>query len=219
VVGVVAAVVVVGAAAGLLVAARWGGDSYSYSGPAAPPFSLSWGELNRVDAPAADLLRLESHDGGKLVQSLAVRPLEIEGLPAGEAEPLPWLGLASDRARGEIASERPGARIVLEGPTELAVDRGPRAYQLAFVAPAPEAVAGGGIWFGKRLLVPDPDRSGQGIEIEIAERTSRPAVIRKLARAPSGFFLNWPVQLLLEDAASVRTRDGLEKPLRSFQFE
>ena len=36
--------------------------------------------------------------------------------------------------------------------------------------------------------------------------------------APAGFFLNWPIQLLLEDAASVRTEEDLEEPLRSFEF-
>ena len=181
------------------------GDSFSYEGSDAPRFSISWGgELEQVDAGARQgaLLVLEGEH-----ESLSIRPLD-----GGES--LSELGIAADASRSEIESEYPGARVVLEGRTELAVDRGPDAYQLGFTAPAGED----GIVIGKRFLVPDPDRPGEGVEIEIAERTSNPRVIEKVADAPAGFFGNWPIQLLLEDAASVRTEEGLEKPLRSFEF-
>jgi hypothetical protein len=142
-----------------------------------------------------------------------VEPLAFE--PAGtEAEPLPALAIAADREGREIEGELAGARIVLEGRTLLAVDRGPEAYQLAFTAPEDD----GSILIGKHFLVPDPDRPGEGLRIEISERTDDPRVIEKLDEAPAGFFLNWPIQLLLEDAASVRTEEGLEEPLRSFSF-
>jgi len=183
------------------------GESFSYDGAEAPPFSISWGELDRADAAEGELLRLQSE-----AQKLTVRPLEFD---SGEGEePLPALALAAEQAREEIEQEYPGARVVLEGRTELAVDRGPEAYQLAFAAPA----GGGAIVIGKRLLVPDPDRPGKGVEIEISERTRKQAVIEKVERAPAGFFGNWPIQLLLEDAASVRTEESLEEPLRSFRF-
>ena len=71
---------------------------------------------------------------------------------------------------------------------------------------------------GKRFLVPDPDRPGEGVAIEIGERTTNPRIAEKVKEAPAGFFLNWPIQLLLEDAASVRTGEALEAPLRSFAF-
>ncbi len=107
------------------------------------------------------------------------------------------------------------AATVLEGRTLLAVDRGPEAYQLAFTAPA----GGDSIVIGKDLLVPDPDRPGEGVRIEISETTDDPRVIEKVTEAPTGFFLNWPIQLLLEDAASVRTAESLEEPLRTFSFD
>jgi hypothetical protein len=198
----------------LLALALWllfgrGGGSFSYDGPEAPPFSLSWTELERVDPAEGELLRLESERG----EALAVSPLRFEPA-ADDEEPLPVLGIEAERRAGEIRAEHPGARVVLEGRTELAVDRGPEAYQLAFVAP----VANGEIVIGKRFLVPDEDEPGEGVEIWISERTDDPAVIEKVERAPAGFFLNWPIQLLLEDAASVRTEEGLEEPLRSFSF-
>jgi hypothetical protein len=185
------------------------GGSFSYSGGDAPPFSISWSELERAQAAPGALLELESDAG----ERLTIAPLGFDPGEGG-AEPLPRLAIAADRAAEEIAISHPGARIVLEGRTELAVDRGPEAYQLAFVAPAGE----GAIEIGKRLLVPDPDRPGEGVVIEISERTTNPRVIEKVTDAPAGFFLNWPIQLLLEDAASVRTEEGLEKPLRSFAF-
>ncbi|MGI8460519.1 MAG: hypothetical protein ACR2OC_02615 [Solirubrobacterales bacterium] len=188
------------------------GGSFAYSGTAAPPFSLSWDELDPLEPGSGELLRLEGKAGS---QSLTVSALEPFLPSGGSAEPLPVLGLAAERARDEIEREYPGARVVLEGRTELAVDRGPEAYQLAFAAPA---AAAGETLIGKRLLVPDPDRPGQGVEIEITELTSRPAVVEKVEGAPSGFFANWPIQLLLEAEASVRTEEGLETPLRSFAF-
>jgi hypothetical protein len=186
-----------------------GGGSFSYDGPEAPPFSLSWTELDRVDPAEGELVRLEGDAGEELI----VRPLAYEA--AGEGgEPLPRLAIDAERTAGEIRTEHAGARVVIEGRTELAIDRGPEAYQLAFVAPSGEE----GIQIGKRYLVPDPDRPGEGVEIEISERTDDPRVIEKVERAPAGFFLNWPIQLLLEDAASVRTAETLEEPLRSFAF-
>jgi hypothetical protein len=186
-----------------------GGESFSYDGPEAPPFSLSWTELEAVESVDGDLLRLESESG----EALAVEPLEFE-VAGPDAEPLPALALGADRAASELERRFPGARIVLEGRTLLAVDRGPEAYQLAFTAPAGEDE----IMIGKRFLVPDPDRPGEGVAIEIGEITSDPRVIEKVDEVPTGFFLNWPIQLLLEDAASVRTEEGLEEPLRSFEF-
>ena len=184
-----------------------GGDSFAYTGSEAPPFSIGWSELGRAGAPQqGELLALEGDAG----ESLVIRPLEGNG----EDEPLPGLAIAADDAAERIAAAYPGARIVLEGRTELAVDRGPEAYQLAFTAPD-----GDGIVVGKVLLVPDPDDPSRGVEIEIAERTTNERVAEKVAEAPAGFFLNWPIQLLLEDAASVRTSEGLEEPLRSFAFD
>jgi hypothetical protein len=205
---------VVGAIA-LLAVLAWllfgrGGGSFSYDGPDAPPFSLSWTELERVDPAEGELLRLESDRG----EELAVAPLAFRQA-SPDAEPLPTLAIEAQRTVGAVAERYEGARILLEGRTELAVDRGPEAYQLAFVAPAEE----GGIVIGKRYLVPDDDRPGEGVELVISERTDDPAVIEKVEQAPAGFFLNWPIQLLLEDAASVRTEEGLEEPLRSFSFE
>jgi hypothetical protein len=186
-----------------------GGGSFSYDGLEAPPFSLSWAELELVDAAEGELLRLESESG----EELAVEPLEFE-VAGADAEPLPALALKAGRAGSEIERRSPGARIVLEGRTLLAVDRGPEAYQLAFTAPVGEDE----IVIGKRFFVPDPDRPGEGVQIAISERTDDPRVIEKVDEAPAGFFLNWPIQLLLEDAASVRTEEGLEEPLRSFAF-
>jgi hypothetical protein len=198
----------------LLALALWllfgrGGGSFSYDGPEAPPFSLSWTELERVDPAEGELLRLESESG----EELAVEPLEFE-VAGPDAEPLPTLALEAGRAASEIERGFPGARIVLEGRTELAVDQGPEAYQLAFTAPVGEDE----IVIGKRFFVPDPNRPGEGVQITIGERTDDPRVIEKVEEAPAGFFLNWPIQLLLEDAASVRTEEGLEEPLRSFEF-
>ncbi|HEX6115794.1 MAG TPA: hypothetical protein VFY99_01755 [Solirubrobacterales bacterium] len=198
----------------ILAVAAWlllgrGGDSFAYSGPEAPPFSISWSELDRAEAPPGALLALGDAGG----ETLTVRPLETAAGDGGE-EPLPGLALAADDAAARIADAHPGARIVLEGRTELAVDRGPEAYQLAFTAPGD----GDGIVIGKALLVPDPDDPGRGVEIEIAERTTSARVAEKVGEAPAGFFLNWPIQLLLEDAASVRTSEAFEEPLRSFAF-
>jgi hypothetical protein len=202
---VVLAVVALAFAAWLLLGR--GGGSFTYGGDAAPPFSIGWSELDRVTAPEGALLALEGDAGERLV----VRPLADAG--AGE-EPLPRLALAADKAAERIAADHPGARIVLEGRTELAVDRGPEAYQLAFTAPEED-----GIVIGKLFLVPDPDDPSRGVEIEIAERTANERVAEKVEEAPSGFFLNWPIQLLLEAEASVRTAEGLEEPLRSFAFD
>jgi hypothetical protein len=185
-----------------------GGDSFSYSGSDAPPFSLSWSELEREQASPGALLALESDAGERLV----VRPLEFDPGEAG-TEPLPGLAIEADRVADEVAAA-PGARVVLEGRTKLAVDRGPEAYQLAFTAPSND----GAIVIGKVFLVPDPDREGEGVQIEISERTTNPRIAEKVDEAPAGFFLNWPIQLLLEDAASVRTEQGLEEPLQSFAF-
>lgn len=199
--GARAALVAVGviaiAFAAWLVLGR-GGGSFAYDGAEAPPFSISWGELERVEPGPGELLRLEGDS-----ESLAIRPLELEG------ESLAELAL---EARAGL---EPRARIAVEGRTELAVDRGPEAYQVAYVAPAEPGAA---IEIGKALFVPDPDRPGEGVRIDIAERTGDARVIEKVAQAPAGFFLNWPIQLLLEDAASVRTAEGLEEPLRSFSF-
>jgi len=195
----------------VLAVAAWlllgrGGGSFAYAGGDAPPFSIGWGELDRVEAPPGAVLALEGDAG----ESLIVRPLE-----SGDAdEPLPGLAIAADDAAERVAAAYPGARIVLEGRTDLAVDRGPEAYQLAFAGPD-----GDGIVVGKVLLVPDPDDSSRGIEIEIAERTADRRVAAKVEQAPAGFFLNWPIQLLLESEASVRTAEGLEEPLRSFAFD
>jgi hypothetical protein len=209
--GVLAGVILVGVAAALLLTGR--GQSFAYEGGHGPRFSTSWSELDRVEGREdGTTLALESREGGQLVQALTISPIELD-LEPGQ-EPLPRLGLDAERAREGIESEHPGARVVLEGRTLLAVDRGPEAYQLAFAAPADD----GAILIGKRLLVPDPVRPGEGLEIEILERTSKQAVIEKVERAPAGFFGNWPIQLLLEDAASVRTEEGLEEPLRSFAF-
>jgi hypothetical protein len=155
--------------------------------------------MEEVDPQGKELLRLESD-----TETLTIEPLELD---AGAEEPLPELAL--DAAR--TASPE---RVVLEGRTELAVDRGPEAYQVAFAGPAGE----GSVLIGKTLLVPDPDRPGEGVVIEITELTDDPRVAEKVEEAPAGFFLNWPIQLLLEDAASVRTEEGLEEPLRSFAF-
>lgn len=194
--GIAAAILLLGFALWLLFGR--GGGSYSYDGPDAPPFSISWTELDEVDPAEGELLRLESGDS-----ELAIEPLRFD---QHADEPLPGLALE--------AGEPPRGRTVLEGRTLLAVDRGPEAYQLAYTAPAGE----GSIVIGKRFLVPDPDRSGEGVTIEISETTDDPRVIEKVAEAPAGFFLNWPIQLLLEDAASVRTAESLEEPLRSFSF-
>jgi hypothetical protein len=194
----------IAAAALLLALALWllfgrGGGSFSYDGPEAPPFSISWTELDQVDPGEGELLRLAG-DGSEL----AIAPLRFD---QRADEPLPGLALEAERASNR--------RTVLEGRTLLAVDRGPEAYQLAYAAPAGD----GSIVVGKRFLVPDPDRPGEGVQIEIGETTDDPRVIEKVTEAPAGFFLNWPIQLLLEDAASVRTSESLEEPLRSFSFE
>ncbi len=108
------------------------------------------------------------------------------------------------------------ARVVLEGRTELAVDRGPEAYQLAYVtAPTVRTAAS---LVGSASSSPTPTGRGRASRSRSAERTTNPRVAEKVADAPAGFFLNWPIQLLLEDAASVRTGEGLEEPLRSFAF-
>jgi hypothetical protein len=185
-----------------------GGDSFSYDGEEAAPFSISWGsEMERIPGGEQDILRIASpgiEDGDG--QYLAVQPLPPDALEAaGEDEPLP--GLA-------IAAQAKAPEVVLQGATELAVDRGPEAYQTAFVT----RDADGTLLIGKRYLVPDPDRPGEGVAIEIGERTTNERVAEKVKEAPAGFFLNWPIQLLLEDAASVRTGEGLEQPLRSFAF-
>ena len=190
-----------------------GGDSFSYAGDEAPPFSLSWGsEMERVDGSENDLLRIatpgiEDGDG----QYLAIQPLPPAAAEAAkENEPLPGLAIAAREALGN------DSRVVLEGRTELAVDRGPEAYQVAIIGPA--GLDREGILIAKRYLVPDPDRPGEGVAIEIGEITTNSRVAEKVEEAPAGFFLNWPIQLLLEDAASVRTGEGLEQPLRSFAF-
>lgn len=193
---IAAAVLLVALVAWLLLGR--GGGSFSYDGPDAPPFSISWTELERVDPVGDELLRLESGDS-----ELAIAPLRFD---QHADEPLPELALD--------ASSASDAPATLEGRTLLAVDRGPEAYQLAYSQPAGE----GEITVRKRLLVPDPDRPGTGVRIEIAETVDDPRVAEKVAEAPAGFFLNWPIQLLLEDAASVRTEEGLEEPLRSFSF-
>jgi hypothetical protein len=190
-----------------------GGGSFTYEGGEAPPFSLTWGsEMERIESGENDLLRLatpgvEDGDG----QYLAVQPLPPTAAEAAkEDEPLPGLAIAAGEGLGD------DARVVLEGRTELAVDRGPEAYQVAFTGPA--GFDQDGILIAKRFLVPDPDRPGEGVAIEIGEVTTNPRVAEKVEDAPAGFFLNWPIQLLLEDAASVRTGEGLEQPLRSFAF-
>ena len=185
------------------------GASFAYDGPDAPPFSISWSELDRATAGPGALLELESPKR----EELTISPLDLGTAPPQD-EPLPALALTARREALEIQAAHPGARVVLEGRTLLAVDRGPEAYQLAFTALAGD----GGIVIGKRFLVPDPDRPGEGIQIEITEVTSNPRVIEKVERAPAGFFANWPIQLLLEDAVSVRTEEALEEPLRSFEF-
>ena len=190
-----------------------GGGSFTYEGDEAPPFSLSWGsEMERVEPSGDELLRLESDGFGTGDgQYFAVEPLPA-GAAGSEEEPLPELAIAAaEKAR---AAEAQGARVVLEGRTELAVDRGPEAYQIAYVATESEDR----IFLVKNYLVPDPDRPGEGVAIEIGEITTDARVAEKVEEAPAGFFLNWPIQLLLEDAASVRTGEGLEQPLRSFAF-
>ena len=179
------------------------GESFAYAGDEAPPFSISWSELEEAEAAPGELLRLES-----ATETLVVSPLAE---PAGSSAEL---GLAAVEAADEIEARGSGTRVVLEGATKLAVDRGPEAYQLAFVTPEDD----GAIQIGKRFLVPDPDRSGEGVQIEITETTGDARVEQKVEEAPAGFFGNWPIQLLLEDAASVRTEEGLEEPLRSFAF-
>jgi hypothetical protein len=176
-----------------------GGDSFAYDGEEAPPFSISWSEMEQVDPQGKELLRLESD-----TETLTVEPLDLD---ASADEPLPELAL-------DAAVAGSPEHVVLEGRTKLAVDRGPEAYQVAFAGPA----GGDSVLIGKTLLVPDPDRPGQGVVIEITELTDDPRVAEKVEGAPAGFFLNWPIQLLLEDAASVRTEEGLEEPLRSFAF-
>jgi hypothetical protein len=194
-----------------------GGGSFSYDGPEAPSFSLSWGsEMERTDPSGEELFRLESEgfSSSGLGQYLAITPLPAGAIPPeAEDEPLPALALAAEETIRGVEGYGSG-RLVLEGRTELAVDRGPEAYQMAFASP----VHDGWIFLVKRILVPDPDRPGEGVEIEIGELTNEPRVIEKVDEAPAGFFLNWPIQLLLEDAASVRTEEGLEEPLRSFAF-
>ena len=192
------------------------GEGFSYSGDEAPPFSVAWGsEMERVGPSGDELVRLEGSDGEARTY-FAVSPLPDGAIPAAaEDEPLPALALAAGAdARSRTAGG--DSRVALEGRTELAVDRGPDAYQTAFVAD--EDGADDGVLIVKRFLVPDPDRPGEGVAIEIGEATSSARVAEKVADAPAGFFLNWPIQLLLEDAASVRTADGLEEPLRSFEF-
>lgn len=207
--GIAAAIVVLAIALWLLLGR---GGSFSYDGPDAPPFSLSWGEdlsVSNAGSGGQALIRLRNDDvapGNEQSVSIAPMPFERRG-----GEPLPGLALEAER----VAERLPrGGRVVLEGRTLLAVDRGPEAYQLAYTAPA----RGDSIAIGKHLLVPDPDRPGEGVRIEIREYTDDPRVIEKVERAPAGFFLNWPIQLLLEDAASIRTSENLEQPLRTFEF-
>ena len=190
-----------------------GGDSFSYDGDEAPPFSVSWGsDMERTPGSDIDLLRIatpgiESGDG----QYMAIQELPPNAIEAARAEePLPGLAIAASPKAGQ------DPRVVLEGRAKLAVDRGPEAYQTAVVGPA--GFDREGILIAKRFLVPDPDRPGEGVAIEIGEITTNPRVAEKVKEAPAGFFLNWPIQLLLEDAASVRTGEALEEPLRSFAF-
>ena len=182
-----------------------GGGSFTYEGPGAPAFEISWSDLDEV-APAQDeLLRLERIDGGELVQRLSVSPLPGSG----------QFPLRADDAREAIAREHPGARVVLEGLGRLEIRGGREAYQIAFRAPA----EGGGLLLGKVLLVPeDADDSARGVAIEILEQTTDEAVIERARRAPATFFFNWPSPALLEDEAAVQTERGLEEPLRSFEF-
>lgn len=207
----------VAAAVALLCVALWllfgrGGGEFSYEGPDAPSFSLAWGEdlyLSNAGSGGSALIRLDNNTvtpGNE--QSVSIAAMRFD---QRSEEPLPGLALEAERVAERIPR---GGRVVLEGRTLLAVDRGPEAYQLAYTAPA----RGGSILIGKHLLVPDPDRPGEGVRIEIKEFTNDPRVVEKVEQAPAGFFLNWPIQLLLEDSASVRTAESLEEPLRSFAF-
>jgi hypothetical protein len=182
-----------------------GGGSFTYEGPEAPAFEISWDELEEVEPVGDELLRLERSDGGELLQRLTISPL-----PGTEE-----LSLLAADAREAIARDHPGARVVLEGLGRLEIRGGREAYQLAFRAPAED----GGLLLGKVLLVPeDADDSAQGVAIEVVERTIDESVIERAERAPATFFFNWPSQALLEDEAAVQTERGLEEPLRSFDF-
>lgn len=197
-----------------LLLGRGGGSFTHDGGDGAAPFSVSWGpELERVPGSEIDILRLASpgiEDGDGVY--FAVQQFPENAAEAAEAdEPLPGLAIAAK------PNARPAdPRIVLEGRTELAVDRGPEAYQTAIVGDA--GFDREGILIAKRFLVPDPDRPGEGVAIEIGEVTTNPRTAEKVEEAPTGFFLNWPIQILLEAEASVRTGEGLEQPLRSFSF-
>jgi hypothetical protein len=192
-----------------------GGGSFTYEGPAAPAFEISWDELERVEPARDELLRLERSDAeGELVQRLTVlpysAPLEVE-----EGTALARLAVLADEIAREIDQEHPGARVVMEGLGRLEIRGGREAYQIAFYAPAPD----GALLLGKLLLVPeDPDDSARGVAIEILEQTTDETVIERAERAPATFFFNWPSQALLEDEAAVQTERGLEEALRSFDF-
>jgi hypothetical protein len=201
-----------------------GGGSFTYEGPAAPAFEISWDELEEVEPSGQELLRLERAEEGLLVQRLRILPLK-DALDVGylltfegggeQGSALALFALFADRARAVIEREHPGARVVLEGLGRLEIRGGLEAYQLAFTAPA----EGGGLLLGKLLLVPeDADASIRGVAIEILERTSDEAVIERATRAPATFFFNWPSPALLEDEAAVQTERGLEEALRSFDF-
>jgi hypothetical protein len=201
-----------------------GGGSFTYEGPEAPAFEISWDELEEVEPGPYELLRLERTEDGELLQRLRILPLPaafdagylltFEG--GGEPESsLAQLALLADEAGAAIEREHPGARVVLEGLGRLEIRGGREAYQLAFTAPAPE----GGLLLGKLLLVPeDADASARGVAIEVVERTTDEAVIERAETAPATFFFNWPSPALLEDEAAVQTARGLEEPLRSFDF-
>jgi hypothetical protein len=192
-----------------------GGGSFSYGGPEAPAFEISWDELEEVTPLADELLRLERLEDGELLQRLTVAPLPGTVEPVEGDGALTRVALLADDAREAIAREHPGARVALEGLGRLEIRGGLDAYQIAFRAPA----EGGGLLLGKLLLVPeDADDSARGVAIEILERTTDDAVIERATRAPATFFFNWPSPALLEDEAAVQTERGLEEPLRSFEF-
>jgi hypothetical protein len=207
----VIAFAVLAVAAGLLVVpSLLRGESFSYDGGEAAPFSLSYDGLEEVEPRRGELLRLHGRDGEAELE------LFVEPLPAS-------VGLADlDRsdALAELALERAHpdldpTKISVEGRTLVGLDRGPRAHQIAY-----GDTADGVSVIGKLLFVPPPNGSDRdGVVIGVVERTTNETVAVKLEEARTGLLLNWPIQIYLESEVSVRTSDSLEEPLQSFGWD
>lgn len=155
---VFAAVVVVVVVAGLALHRVGAEPSFSHGG--AVPFSLSYGApLHRVAPGPGEILRLEAHRDGRVIESVVVRPVRLPPYSGASTGVVP---LVAGRLVQQLAAREPGAVPAGEGRLNPGVTP---LYGVGYVARR-----GSGTVYGlEAIAVPDRPGARDGVRLSLVE--------------------------------------------------